>query len=243
MPAPPARIRSANVPCGFNSNCNSPLVTSCSNNLFSPTYVETIFFTCRCSRSKPMPNPSTPALLETIVRFFVPLRRTAAIKFSGIPHSPNPPIRMVMPSRRFSIAASTEATRLSISSPGKRELCRCDTRPVYRRSECRRRKKRLPRHEPTSRTPKEVRRATGGTSFWEDGIGSDGERSVSPGRLRQPNQLDRLSSADPDIDVAWNNAPFPRLVNDTESAVTQGERNDLLRSGVEMNPLEALQSA
>jgi hypothetical protein len=30
MPAPPARMRSANVPCGFNSNCNSPLVTSCS---------------------------------------------------------------------------------------------------------------------------------------------------------------------------------------------------------------------
>jgi len=37
MPAPPARKRSLSVPCGFNSTCNSPLRTSCSKSLFSPT--------------------------------------------------------------------------------------------------------------------------------------------------------------------------------------------------------------
>src|SRR5712692_3379385 len=62
----------------------------------------------------PIPKSSTPALLLTIVRFFVPLRRTAAIKFSGMPQRPKPPIRMVAPSLIFSMAASAEAMRLSI---------------------------------------------------------------------------------------------------------------------------------
>src|SRR5262249_47070453 len=62
-----------------------------------------------------MPNPSTPALLLAIVRFFTPLRRTAAIRCSGIPHNPNPPIKIVAPSRNSPIAASAPLTRLSMN--------------------------------------------------------------------------------------------------------------------------------
>src|SRR5262249_42309508 len=62
-----------------------------------------------------MPNPSTPALLLAMVSFFTPLRRTAAIRCSGIPHNPNPPIKIVAPSRKFAIAASAPLTRLSIN--------------------------------------------------------------------------------------------------------------------------------
>src|SRR5262249_15954315 len=61
-----------------------------------------------------MPKSSTPALLLTTVRSFVPLRRTAPMRFSGMPQSPKPPIRMVMPSRRLATAASADATRLSM---------------------------------------------------------------------------------------------------------------------------------
>src|SRR2546425_9370107 len=63
-----------------------------------------------------MPKSSTPALFEAMVRFLVPFLRTAAIRFSGIPHRPKPPIRIVAPSRSRSIAASALATRLSIYS-------------------------------------------------------------------------------------------------------------------------------
>src|ERR1700730_3038284 len=61
-----------------------------------------------------MPKSSIPALLLTMVRFLVPLRRTAAIKLSGIPHNPNPPINMVTPSVNFSMAESAEEMRLSM---------------------------------------------------------------------------------------------------------------------------------
>src|SRR5215469_805176 len=64
-----------------------------------------------------MPKSSTPALLLTTVRSLVPLRRTAPIRFSGMPQSPKPPIRMVMPSRRLATAASADATRLSTRVP------------------------------------------------------------------------------------------------------------------------------
>src|SRR5260370_2816317 len=61
-----------------------------------------------------MPKSSTPALLLTMVRSLVPFRRTAAMRFSGMPQRPNPPMRMVTPSRLFSMVTSDEAMRLSI---------------------------------------------------------------------------------------------------------------------------------
>ena len=35
-----------------------------------------------------MPKPSTPTLLLMVVRFFTPLRTSARIRFSGMPHKP-----------------------------------------------------------------------------------------------------------------------------------------------------------
>src|SRR5260370_31464104 len=49
-----------------------------------------------------------------MVKSLVPLRRTAAMRFSGMPQRPKPPMRMVTPSRIFSMATSAEAMRLSI---------------------------------------------------------------------------------------------------------------------------------
>src|SRR6516165_12334442 len=61
-----------------------------------------------------MPKSSTPALLLTTVRSLVPLRRTAPIRFSGIPQRPKPPIRTVIPLRRLATATSADRTRLSM---------------------------------------------------------------------------------------------------------------------------------
>src|SRR6185437_5241903 len=55
-----------------------------------------------------------PGLLDATVRFFVPARSTAVIRFSGIPHNPKPPIRIVAPSRNPFMATSALGTRLSI---------------------------------------------------------------------------------------------------------------------------------
>src|SRR5258707_15289296 len=45
-----------------------------------------------------MPKSSTPALLPAIISPFTPLSTSAAIRFSGMPHSPKPPAAMVMSS-------------------------------------------------------------------------------------------------------------------------------------------------
>src|SRR5579864_794074 len=50
-----------------------------------------------------------------VVRFFTPRRTSARIKFSGIPHSPKPPIMMVAPSGMSRIASSELATSLFIA--------------------------------------------------------------------------------------------------------------------------------
>jgi len=62
-----------------------------------------------------MPRPSTPALLLMVVRLFMPLRASARIRFSGIPHSPKPPNIMVAPSNTSWIASSAFATTLFIA--------------------------------------------------------------------------------------------------------------------------------
>src|SRR5947199_184644 len=56
----------------------------------------------------PIPKSSTPALLLTMVRSLVPLRRMAAMRFSGIPQRPKPPMRIVTPSVSFAMAALVE---------------------------------------------------------------------------------------------------------------------------------------
>src|SRR6187399_147562 len=99
MPAPPARMRSARVPCGLNSSASSFARYWRSNSRFSPTYDDTILRICRVASRSPSPNPSTPALLEITVRSRAPESRNARMRFSGMPQSPNPPDITVMPSR------------------------------------------------------------------------------------------------------------------------------------------------
>src|SRR5713101_7636514 len=118
-------MRSENVPCGFSSTCTSPLSTSCSKSLFSPTYVEIIFLIWRFCRSSPRPAPSVPALLLAMVRFLVPLRRTASMRCSGTPHRPKPPTKMVAPSSSLAMAASAEAMRLSMKVAQGRDTESC----------------------------------------------------------------------------------------------------------------------
>jgi hypothetical protein len=97
------------VPCGLNSNSNSPLKYCLINSEFSPTYDEIIFFTCLDCSNKPIPKSSTPALLEAIIRFLIPDIFSAAIDSSGIPHRPKPPAAIFIPSKiNPSIACSAE---------------------------------------------------------------------------------------------------------------------------------------
>ena len=62
MPAPPARSRSASVPCGVSSTSSSPCRYWRSNSLFSPTYDDTIR-RIRLSRSSSQP----PVVDATVV--------------------------------------------------------------------------------------------------------------------------------------------------------------------------------
>src|ERR1700756_5531748 len=114
MPAPPARIRSASVPCGQNSTSSSPARDCRSNSAFSPTYDDTIFRICFVCRSRPRPPSSTPALFETQVRFFTPRFTSALMRFSGIPQRPKPPTTSRAPSGTSFTASSAEETTLSI---------------------------------------------------------------------------------------------------------------------------------
>src|SRR5512146_666573 len=70
---------------------------------------------CPAASSRPTPNPSTPALLLTVVRFLVPFLTRARIKFSGLPHRPKPPIMMLAPSGISRTASSALPTTLFIS--------------------------------------------------------------------------------------------------------------------------------
>jgi hypothetical protein len=76
-----------------------------------PTYELIILLICLVSRSTPRPNPSTPALLETAVSPPVPASFSAAIRFSGIPHSPKPPTSTVAPSLTSAMASAAVHTR------------------------------------------------------------------------------------------------------------------------------------
>src|SRR5436190_11205216 len=114
MPAPPARMRSASVPCGQNSTSSSPARNCRSNSAFSPTYDEIIFRICRVCSSRPRPQSSTPALFETQVRPFTPRSTSALMRFSGMPQSPKPPTTSVAPSKMSRTASPADATTLFI---------------------------------------------------------------------------------------------------------------------------------
>ena len=90
IPAPPALMRSARVPCGVSSSRISPDKYCRSNSAFSPTYDAITWLIWRCFSKSPKPKVSTPQLLETTVRSLTLDASRPAIKFSGMPHRPKP---------------------------------------------------------------------------------------------------------------------------------------------------------
>ena len=117
MPEPPARIRSASVPCGVSSTSSSPERYCRANSLFSPTYDATIRRSRFSASSRPSPQSSTPQLFETASRSVVPASSSASISTDGIPHNPNPPTDSVAPSGMSATASAALATTLSTKTP------------------------------------------------------------------------------------------------------------------------------
>src|SRR3954452_13945226 len=115
MPTPPARSRSARVPCGVSSSSISPPRYWRANSLFSPTYEPMARRMRPAASSRPRPQPSTPRLLETISRSVVPLASSARISSIGTPLRPKPPTAIDAPSGMSATASAAEATRLSMS--------------------------------------------------------------------------------------------------------------------------------
>ena len=114
IPDPPARIRSASVPCGVSSTSSSPERYCRANSLFSPTYDDTI----RRIRFAPSSRPEPPVVDAAVVRDRLEVRRcpassSAPISTDGIPHSPNPPTASVAPSGMSATASAADATTLS----------------------------------------------------------------------------------------------------------------------------------
>src|SRR4051794_25726603 len=116
MPEPPARIRSASVPCGVSSTSSSPERYCRANSLFSPTYDEIIRRSRFSISSRPRPHSSTPQLFETASRSVTPASSTASISTDGTPHSPNPPTASRAPSPMSATASAALATTLSMST-------------------------------------------------------------------------------------------------------------------------------
>ena len=112
MPEPPARIRSASVPCGVSSTSSSPERYCRANSLFSPTYDDTIRRIRRSSSSRPRPQSSTPQLFETASRSVAPGSSSASISTEGMPHSPKPPTASEAPSPMSATASAALADHL-----------------------------------------------------------------------------------------------------------------------------------
>src|SRR5215468_6889667 len=114
MPAPPARSRSASVPCGHSSTSSWPDRNCCSKILFSPTYDATMRLTWPCASRRPRPLSVVPQLLETTVRFLTCLRASSRMQFSGLPDRPKPPARITAPSVTSCSAACASGKTLFI---------------------------------------------------------------------------------------------------------------------------------
>src|SRR6266700_208350 len=59
-----------------------------------------------------MPYPSTPTLLLMVVRFFLPFRASARMRFSGMPHRPKPAVMLVAQSGTSRMESSDLARTL-----------------------------------------------------------------------------------------------------------------------------------
>ena len=125
MPAPPARMRSASVPCGTSSSSIAPAryfsVKARGSDVRGNE--QTIFRTMPWSIMAAMPTRPVPALLLMTVRpFGLPVARkrsiSAWINSTGEPEPPNPPIITVASSGMSAIASASVGTLLSIVSSG-----------------------------------------------------------------------------------------------------------------------------
>lgn len=117
MPAPPARSRSARVPCGVSSISTSPVRYWRSSSLFSPTYEAISLRICRFSSSSELPMPGIPQLFETTVRSRTPVRDNASSNTAGMPQIPKPPEATIIESDTADTAASAEGAVLSMCPP------------------------------------------------------------------------------------------------------------------------------
>src|ERR1700722_15180008 len=66
-----------------------------------------------CSRSRPRPAPSAPALFDATVRFVAPCASSASIRIRGTPLRPKPPTARLAPSGMSATASCALATVLS----------------------------------------------------------------------------------------------------------------------------------
>src|SRR6478752_7722075 len=123
MPLPPARRRSASVPCGVSSTSSSPARYCRANSLFSPTYDAMIRRMRPACSSRPSPQSSTPQLLLTTSRSWTPESSRAWISTLGIPHKPNPPTARVAPSGMSATASTADWTTLSITASCRPQHC------------------------------------------------------------------------------------------------------------------------
>ena len=110
MPAPPARMRSARVPCGTSSSSTSPAWYCRSKRLWRPpeariAKLAITVASCRSSHSSSSLSPS-PMLFAIAVSPRVPRRCSARIRFDGEPAETKPPTITVAPSSTPSSAAS-----------------------------------------------------------------------------------------------------------------------------------------
>src|SRR5262245_32394910 len=118
MPAPPARIRSAKVPCGTHSSSILPATHSRSNGEGSLSWpraaVHTTLRTRPAAISSWVSEKRCVAELTTNVSAFGARSHRARINTLGKPAPPKPEINTVAPSFTSATAALAELTRLSI---------------------------------------------------------------------------------------------------------------------------------
>src|SRR6476661_1612116 len=116
MPDPPARSRSARVPCGVSSTSSSPPRYCRANSLFSPTYDATMRRMRPAESRRPRPQSSTPQLFDTTSRSPTPVSSNASMRTEGMPDTPNPPAAMDDPLLMSATASAADHTTLSIGS-------------------------------------------------------------------------------------------------------------------------------
>src|SRR3954463_14106758 len=114
MPVPPARRRSASVPCGVSSTSSSPDRYSRATSLLPPTNELIVLRMRPAYSSTPSAWSSTPQLFEIVVRSRVPCSRSASISAKGTPQSPKPPTASTAPSGTSATACAALTITLSI---------------------------------------------------------------------------------------------------------------------------------